>query len=219
MITCKKFLRLLSFFVVFCPASLFALEFKTVDFERLLRAHPLMKHFDPDSGRFKGTISEIIPVEVMQQRVASLTAQIAARETAKSELARQALNSTIVDEAAIWNSIREHDTAIASLKKQLAAEQELLDQKGVPALTTLFSQTTTLVRDVVRGAAASGSLLINKLPRFRSGLPRPGENDLRRFFFYLDAPRLEKYLQNSGTIGLMFSQTDRPVLFERNGED
>ena len=216
---CKNFLRLLSFFVVICPISLFAIEFKTVDFERLLHAHPLMKHFDPATGRFNGTISAIIPIEIMEQRVASLAAQINTLENAKSELARQALNSAGINETIVWSRIGEHDAAIASLQKQLAADRELLDQKGVPALTTLFSQATTLVRDVVSSAAASDSLLINKLPRFRSGRPMPEDNDLRRFFYFKDAPRLEKYLQESGTIGLMFSQTDRPVLFARNGDD
>ena len=59
----KNILQMLSFFVAVVPLLVSGETFRAVDFERLLQKHPLMRKYDPETGRFKETKSEIIPVE------------------------------------------------------------------------------------------------------------------------------------------------------------
>lgn len=215
---CKKNLQLLSIFAFLVPHILEGTEFKAVDFERLLNRHPLMRQFDPETGRFKGTPSEIIPVEVLQNRVASLTGQIAALEQTKSDLVASAMVNAGADESAVWLKIGEYDRDIDMLRKRLAGERELLDQKGVPAFSTLFAVASDLVKSICRAEMASNTVVINKLPRFPANPPVFGGNDLRHFFYSSDPDCLETYLSRAGLIGLMFAQTDDPIIFQRAGE-
>ncbi len=215
---CKKILRLLSIFAFLVPSLVEGTEFKVVDFERLVKRHPLMKQFDSTTGRFKGTSSEIIPVKVLQERVASLTGQISAIEKAKSELIGNAMIDAKADESAVWLKIGEYDREIDTLQKRLGGEQELLDQKGVPAFSTLFAIVADLVKDICAAESASGTVVLNKLPRFSARPPAFAGNDLRRFFYHPDSASLEGYLSQAGLIGLMFLQTDKPIIFKRAGE-
>lgn len=215
---CKVFLHLLSIFVVLVPFSVSAVEFKQVDFERLLNNHPLMKNYDSETGRFKNTPSEIIPVTLIEQRISSLTTQINACKKKKSGLVATAMQpGEDHDENLIWDKIGKLDQEIATLQKQCGAETTLLEQKGIPGFETLFKVVTGLTIDVVDGSSAPNRLLINKLPRFPAEPPLLSGFDLRHFYYQPDSQHLEKYLQQAGLIGLLFSKTDCSIIYNRNG--
>lgn len=217
---CKKIFHLLSIFVFFVPSLGGAFEFQQVDFERLLNNHPLMKNYDPESGRFKNTPSEIIPVPLLEQRVASISGEIRRCEKEKSDLVAAAMNSAAeLDENKLWGQIGKIDLEISALQKRLRAEETLLEQEGVPGFETLFSVVTDLTRDVIAGSSAENRVVINKLPRFRSDFPRLSGFDLRRFFYRSDPQFLEKYLEHAGLIGLLFAKTDNSVIYKRNGAE
>ncbi|MDD3148970.1 MAG: hypothetical protein PHD82_16875 [Candidatus Riflebacteria bacterium] len=216
---CKKILHLLSIFVFLVPPVVVGVEFKQVDFERLLNKHPLMKKFDPETGRFNGTPCEIIPVELIRQRVASLTAMIGLCERKKSDLVVAAMvDGAKVDENAIWAQIGKIDHEISDIRKKLDGEEALLEQKGIPGLETLFSVVTGLTRDLIDSISAADNIVINKLPRFRSKPPQLAGFDLRHFFYQPDPQHLKKYLEQAGLIGLMFSGSDNPIIYRHTAE-
>lgn len=215
---CKKILPMLSIFSLCVPFVCFSQALKTVDFERLISNHPLMKQFDRETGRFKGTPSEILPLDVLQQRVGSLTSELEALEARKAKVvATSMLEASGVDEERVWDEIGSLDRQIAAVKGRLLPEQTLLEQKGVPGLETVFTIATGIVNDVVGAEFAADRLVINKLPRYPSEPPTVGVNDLRRLFYSRDRAVLEKYLTAAPVIGLMFSGSDRPVLYAREG--
>jgi len=211
---CKNILRLLSFFVAAVPLLASGETFRAVDFERLLQKHPLMRKYDPETGRFKETKSEIIPVEKLQERVASITADIAACEREKSELVLAAINSgESSTEALTWEKIGQIDRRLAELKTRLQMEQSLLDDKGVPGYDKLLEIAGQIYHETVLPEIATGVLLLNKLPRFAAAPPQSADNDLRRFFYSRNGEILEKYLAQAGKIALMFEKTDQPILY------
>ncbi len=211
---CKNILRLLSFFVAAVPLLVSGETFRVVDFERLLRQHPLMRKYDPETGRFKETKSEIIPVEKLQERVASISADIAACEKEKSELVLATMNS---DEAGFethaWEKIGQIDSRLAELKERLRSEQSLLEDKGAPGYDKLLEIAGQIYHETVRPEVATGCLILNRLPRFSAPPPQVAGNDLRRFFFSRDTEVLENYLAQAGKIVLMFEKAVQPVLY------
>ncbi|HNS08601.1 MAG TPA: hypothetical protein PKN29_02815 [Candidatus Ozemobacteraceae bacterium] len=216
---CKNILRLLSFFVFAVPLLVTGETFRAVDFERLLQKHPLMRKYDPETGRFKETKSEIIPVEKLQERVASISAEIAASEREKSDLVLRTMNSNeSAAENLAWEKIGQIDRRLSELKERLKAEQSLLEDKGVPGYDKLLEIAGQIYHETVLPEIATGCVLLNKLPRFAAAPPRPAENDLRRFFFSRKAEILESYLTQAGKIALMFEKTDRPILYSADRE-
>lgn len=216
---CKNILRLLSFFVAAVPLLAAGETFRTVDFERLLQKHPLMRKYDPETGRFKETKSEIIPVENLQKRVASISAEIADCEREKSEFVLAAMNSDEASsEALTWEKIGRIDRRLAELKSRLQTEQSLLADKGVPGYDKLLEIAGQIYHETVLSETATDALLLNKLPRFAAAPPQPADNDLRRFFYSRSGEVLEKYLAQAGKIALMFEKTDQPILYSADGE-
>lgn len=216
---CKNILRLLSFFVAAVPLLAASETFRAVDFERLLQKHPLMRKYDPETGRFKETKSEIIPVEKLQKRVASISAEIAGCEREKSEFVLAAMNSGEAStEALTWEKIGQIDRRLAELKSRLQTEQSLLADMGVPGYDKLLEIAGQIYHETVLPETATAALLLNKLPRFAAAPPQPADNDLRRFFYSCSGEALEKYLAQAGKIALMFEKTDQPILYSADGE-
>lgn len=211
---CKNILLLLSFFVAAVPLLASGETFRAVDFERLLQKHPLMRKYDPETGRFKETRSEIIPVAKLQERIASISAAIAACENEKSELVLATMNSgDSVSEAHAWERIGQIDRQLAELKTGLQTEQSLLADEGVPGYDKLLEIAGQIYHETILPEIATGVLLLNKLPRFVATPPRPAGNDLRHFFYSCNGEVLEKYLAQAGKIALMFEKTDQPILY------
>lgn len=216
--TCKKFLHLLNILFLCVPLVANAQTFKTIDFERLLLNHPLMKNFDPATGRFRDTPSEIVPIAVLQQKISSMTTQISDLEKQKAKIvAELVLKTDQNSEEIIWQQLKDLDSKIETVKKQMQPVQKLLEQGGVPGYETVFAIATQLVNDIVGSRYEKNHLVVNKLPRFRSVPPALNNNDLRRFFDHKNIEILEKYLSQAGIIGLMFSHIDQPVLYSREG--
>ncbi len=211
---CKNILRLLSFFVAAVPLVVSGETFRAVDFERLLQKHPLMRKYDPETGRFKETKSEIIPVEKLQERVASITADIAACEKEKSDLVLATMNSSESGaEAHAWERIGQIDRKLAELKSRLQIEQSLIKNKGVPGYDNLLEIAGQIYHETVLPEVATGVLLLNKLPRFPAAPPQLEKNDLRCFFYSRNGEVLTRYLAQAGKIALMFEKTDQPILY------
>lgn len=216
---CKNILRLLSFFVVAVPLLVSGQTFRAVDFERLLQKHPLMRKYDPETGRFKETKSEIIPVEKLQERIASISADIAACESEKSELVLATMNSNEpAAESTAWEKIGRIDRRLAELKERLQTEKALLEDKGVPGYDKLLEIAGQIYHETVLPETSTDCVLLNKLPRFVAAPPQLADNDLRRFFISRKAEVLEKYLAQAGKIALMFEKTDQPIVYSADRE-
>ncbi len=211
---CKKILQLLSIFAVVFPVTATGTEFRQIDFERLLNAHPMMKNYDPETGRFKNTPSEIVPVEVLEERIASITADIGRLEKKKMQLVAASLQAlSASDDSSLWAEISLIDRQIEGLRKAAEPIRELREDGGVPGFDKLLAVSSGLAYDIISAQAADDRVVFNKLPRFRSLPPKFAGRDLKHFFFTRDASVLTDYLAGAGLVGLMFSQADNTILY------
>ncbi|HNW35662.1 MAG TPA: hypothetical protein PKM25_12060, partial [Candidatus Ozemobacteraceae bacterium] len=170
------FLHLFIYFYMLYPSSIQAIEFRRIDFERLVRNHPLMRRFDAGTGRFRGTPSEVRSIEDVRSDIARMDYQIQETERKKGETVKASFffqNTAETSTEAAWHRINGMDAEIATLKKNRAALASLLEQGGVPPEQTLIDCVKSLAADILSSCpAASDSIVLNVFPRFPS--PPPG---------------------------------------------
>ncbi len=218
---CKKILHLLSIFALFFPLPLFSQKYAESDFNRLILNHPMMKNFDPSSGRFRNTPSEIISVGRLKQDIAAIQARMdSLNEDKKAKLTVifEALKLNVSEENA-WKQINDFDHSISELKEQLTKKNELLADLGVPGYETVLSVTRKIFLDTRKSIPQGDKIVLNSLPRFPlPHKPDFGKISLRTFFLKCDAEKLKAYLQNKIFIGMLFSKVYQPILFNDQEE-
>jgi hypothetical protein len=214
---CKKFLTLLSFFVLFSSITLKAQQINWLDFERLIKKHPMMKNFDPATNRFKNTSSEILDVKDLQKQLASITQNLEKLNQEKSQLVASSLfNESSANEEATWNSLKAIENNIESLSTKKVQLEQSIQNNGYTAATTILPIIRSILRDQFNEIEKNKTdILLNKLPRYRIQPVLIGENPVKKLFENHDlaSPDLKKYLEQRHSISLMFNKTDIPVLF------
>ena len=218
---CKKKLHLLNFFAVFLCCTLAAQEFKEVDFERLLRNHPMMQNHDPLTGRFRNTPSEPQSVEKLSSTGQELKERLLELDRQRATLTLSSLKQSAVSrsqEEPIWASLAAIDKETSEIQSSLREIEELLASHGIPGFVTVMDIADQLTAELLAHVAGS-PIVINKLPRFYSSPPLLNNLDLRRFFWKNDAQLLENYLAYSHVISLLFSSTDRVIVYQKEGSE
>lgn len=211
---CKKILQLLSIFAFFVLPVVNGAEFRQIDFERLLKGHPMMKNYDPETGRFKNTPSEIVPVETLDRQIASITSELVRLEKEKAELVLESLEtSSDSEDMKVWSEIGRLDQQMNNLRKAMEPIRSLREDGGSPGFDKVLAVAAGLFRDTVSAHSSENTIVLNKLPRFRALPPEFSGRDLRCFFITRDMAVLENYLARAGLVGLMFSQTDKTILY------
>jgi len=213
------FLHLFISFYIMYPSPIQAIEFRRVDFERLVRNHPLMKRHDPGTGRFGNTPSEIRRIEDIRSDIARTDHQLQETERIKSETVKTSFfrNDRSQNNAeAAWKRIRELDTKIAMLQKDRIALTVLLADGGVPPLQTMVDCVKSLSADVLKSCPAAGNyILLNIFPRFLSMPPAVPDSTLHDFLETHDPETLRKYMQSSCGMNMLFPSTAEPILFQK----
>ncbi len=221
MIICKKILHLSLFFAFSVPLFLSAQTFNVVDLERLLQNHPKMSRFEPETGRFKGTPSEIRNMESLKAESASISRYIEDLNAGKQKKLQLLMTSTdeSSNEESLWNYLNECDQQIEKKKLELKEVEELIVTEGVPGFETVLKIATEIKSDVFSQINASETVVLNRLPR--NGLKLPPDfypEGLRDFMWHNNSESLEIYLKQASLIGLMFSSIDNPVVYNLTTE-
>ncbi len=214
---CKKFFTLLSFFVFFSSNFAFSQEIKWLDFERLIKKHPMMKNFDPSTNRFRNTNSEIKKVEDLNKQLASVSSRLNQTKASKDDVIKKFLTSdSSGNEENKWSLLKDLEAKISSLSLQEESLRESLKNNGFTAVTAILPIVRSILRDQLKPYANSSSkVVINKLPRFSSPPVKIDKNPLRKMVLEsnISESDLKQYLKQAHSISLMFKATDIPVLF------
>lgn len=216
---CKKILHLLKIFALLATASVYGQSFKAVDFERLLKAHPLIKKYDPKTHRFRDTKSEPTPVKVLKKRQTEIDNRMKKLAKYKSRIISDSLQNKN-SEKFTWDSISKIDVELKSLKKEKAELIDSIAINGDTEVQTILPILQKALSEVIK-AARNGEekqILINKLPRYRCLTPPKLDNGLRSFIRTGNRKDVTSYLRYSPFIGLMFKHTDQTILFEREAQ-
>ena len=212
---CKKNLRLLSFFVFFCCLPAQSQTFGTADLERLIKQHPMMKNYDPETGRFNNTPSQVVSPVKINSQIASAQAEIATFENLRKKQLNQALGEKgSVDEKLVWQRLTELSESIKQRKRLLLDLEELRATGGVPAISRVLPIARNIILEV-REQLPSSDIVLNKLPRFYRSFPEFVGNPLQEFFF--DSKRTDDllaYIRQVSCLSLLFPRVKEPILID-----
>lgn len=211
---CKNFLLLLSFFALGVHLSVQSAEYQEADLQRLIRNHPLIKDFQPETGRFKNTPSEIQPVERLIGNKNKLTLAISELEKEKrNKLAEHLVAGNAVEEQ-LWEKIKEIDSEVEKHQKEIRELDDLIAAKGVPGFETVIKISEQLWNDISVGLPSNEAIILNKLPFQPPDLPPTIENrDLRHFFYSPSPENLQKYINYSIETGFLFQSINKTILY------
>ncbi len=212
---CLKIFTILS--LVLLTAPLCAQTFGEVDFERLLMNHPMMRNYDPKTGHFNNTPHELKDVKALKAENASLTAEIEKMTEKKSEKSKSVLDEDIDDEEGFWNSVSSIDKKQAELKYKLEKNEELIQTNGDPGYGKLFPIIDDMCNDIFIPLYDKDKLVLNKLPRYYTPYPEFNGNDMHKFWYKKDPRILEAYLENASIMALIFSKSDKAILYQKSG--
>jgi hypothetical protein len=222
----KVFILLKFLYLIFFSSTLSAQTFKVVDFDRLLRNHPIAGQYDKTSGSFKDTSSEIVPVEKLHKDLTQLHQTIEQLKKQKSELVYRNMVKIYdkENEEDIWEKIRKVDDAITKAQANEQMKQELLEKGGNPGIAGFEKVVNEIYRDVHKKYSEDGSkktIILNRLPDFVY-FPKKikhNKNDLLRFFYSRSDKVLKSYLAHSYEVGMLLSSTSNPVLYTKKELD
>lgn len=212
------FLHLSLFFYIFFPGTLIAQEYHRIDLERLLREHPLMKRFDPETARFIKTPDDRKDVSQIHAELADLEKRLTQAEAEKSAIVKGDLLSQTDPRKleTIWERIRKMDSKIAAMQNEFERLSKLLASGGIPPLKTLMDDVGTLISDVLsRIPHGHTAILLNLFPRFPVPCPAFPEAGLNDFLRKNDVHLLRRYASFSCYTGLLFPSCSEPILFNK----
>lgn len=217
---CKKILHLLKIFALLATASVYGQSFKAVDFERLLKAHPLIKKYDPKTHRFRDTKSEPMSVEVLKKRQVEITNRMKELIKNKSVIISDSFQSKN-SEKFTWDSISKIDTELKLLRKEKANLIDAIALNGNTEIQTILPVIQKALSDVLRSVKTGkdNQIIVNKLPRYRCFTPPRFGNGLRTFLRTGNRMNAESYLRYSPFIGLLFKHTDQTILMKREAQE
>lgn len=213
----KKFI----FTILFTAYALMAnaQTFTEVDFERLIMNHPLLKNFEPDTGYFKNTKYYPVPLDVLKNEIASMTEEMNSLEKNIKDKAVSTIDEDIDDEEAFWNNIADSDRRIKEIDHQLTDKRNLLIGGGLPGTEELLPLMEGLCNDVFSQIYEKDRIILNNLPKYYSEPPLLDFHDsLQNFFYRPENGILEAYLSQSALIGLMFPESNKAILFQKEND-
>ncbi|MDD3323464.1 MAG: hypothetical protein PHS59_18665 [Paludibacter sp.] len=203
--------------------SLFAVDFMQIDYINLLTNHPIYKDYDPKTGRFKNTKSEILPIERLYEQEKAIVDKIAELENEKAKMVKDSLILSI-DKAQnnSWEIIAGIDTEISLLYKQLNELNDLLDNGGIPyesEVVKVISQITDEIKNEYSKNVSLNTVILNKLPFYRKGSSAPNlDNYTSGYFNFLEQNNLQSlnnYINHNSTIGLLFESTAEAIIYSK----
>lgn len=214
-----QFVVIVLFFVFGMISSVYSQVFIEADFERLLSSHELAASYNPETGRFDGTPSEIIPVEQLKKSIAKLSDNIKKLEQKKVQLAQKLITTDLSEEheSKIWEKTSQAQQKIESKTEEINRKQALLNRRGIPPLTTVVDVIDQIYKDTRQAYlqnADSSSIILNKLPVFPVRPPQVNsDNSLKAFYFDPCSELLSQYIRQAPKTGRLFRGLNQTILY------
>lgn len=200
--------------------------FETVDYSEMLHNNPIAKKYDPETKRFKDTISYPTPIEDIQNELQSMLTNINELENKKAELTSDFLAITITENNKNWETIAEIDRKIENLKSQIPELDIMMSKGGLPEHKTVYKVIADIRKSIEEQYlempdVSSETIFLNILPRSKSSPPPASisEKGLLSFLSENDSESLKEYLEHSYSIGMLFDSVTLPILYQRGKHD
>ena len=173
-----------------------------------------MKNFDRNTGFFKNTAYDKYDVNKLKQEIASMSERLEKLKQEKEELSKDLLSKDQINEESLWKNTFETDKEITILENKIEKNYDIISLNGNPDRLELVKIVDKITEDSILPLYNKNQIVFNKLPKIATHLPDFNEKDLRRFFYSKDLGVLNKYLDNSYQISLMFENYDNIILYE-----
>ncbi|MDD3378299.1 MAG: hypothetical protein PHF08_12705, partial [Candidatus Riflebacteria bacterium] len=200
-----------------------AADFKQIDYLKMLINHPFYNNYDPETGRFKNTKSEIIPIEQLYEKEKHIINRITELENEKAMMVKNSLIFSIdKSQNNTWEKIANIDLEISQLTSQLNDLNDVLENGGIPYESEIFkviSQITSEIKREYSKDVSSNTVILNKLPLYRKGSTAPNiDNFNSGYFDFLKMNNecsLNNYIKFESTIGLLFKSSAESVIYSK----
>lgn len=213
-------------FVLIYYSSAFGLEFKEVDYVKMLISHPLYENYNPETGRFKDTHSEIIEIPVLEKQIRDLY-EVAKK--LKEEKGSFVENSMIFamdsDENTSWDEIAKIDQELSKVEAEIERLEKLWEEGGVPdqnSITAVVNEITDDIKSQINDLSGPDTIVLNKLPAYTEHLAMPTFNNrfggYGHFLKERDKDSLKVYLEHSYGLSLYFESTADVILYQKGEE-
>lgn len=211
----KVFITMICSFLVF---PLWGQTFSEVDFERLLMNHPMMKNYDPKTGHFRNTPYALHDVKSLKNENASLKNELKALIKNEKNNSKAIITEDIKDEEAFWSKVSDFSDKKLKIENKIDVNDELITSKGDPGYVKLFPIVDKMCNDLLIPMYDKNKVVLNKLPRYYIEKPNFGDCDFKLFWFSKNPEALKKYLQFAPVIAMIFSKSDKAILYQKSGE-
>lgn len=191
--------------------------FSETDFERMVMNHPMMKNYVKENGHFKNTEYEFRNIQDIRSENASIAEEL---DFIKSKRLSQSLNileTAEGDEESFWSNISELDTRKNKLERAKMKNENLIGAGGDPGFERLVPITDGITNDLLVPLYDKNMVVVNKLPRFYAPPPDLCGRALGDFLNKPDSDFLKNYLEKAPVIALMFSKSDKTILYQQKG--
>ena len=205
----RLILYIITIIQFFFNNSIFAQNFIQSDIERLINNHPLMKNFDKKTGHFHNPIDK----KQLETEISSITKELEKTSELLNLSSNHILSLNEENEDETWKNTSTLEEKKKLLEKQLEKSKFYLSQIDEPNRLELVKTVDKLTEEIILPLYEKNKIIFNKFPKSNFGKPQIDEKDLRRFFYSQDKEILNKYLDCSYLIGLMFKQTDNIIIF------
>lgn len=200
-----------------------AADFKQIDYLKKLINHPIYKDYDPQTGRFKNTKSEIKPIEQLYEKEKQIINKITDLNNEKAKMAKNSLILSIdKSQNNSWEKIAKIDLEISQLNSQLNELNDVLENGGIPYESEIFkiiSQITSEIKREYSKDVSSNTVILNKLPLYREATTAPNiDNYSSGYFDFLkmnNEGSLNNYIKFESTIGLLFNSTAESIIYSK----
>jgi hypothetical protein len=202
-------------------------EFKEFEHLKMLKEHPQYESYEPEVGRFKGTDSEIIPMQELEERIENLKGLIASLKEQKGSLVSASMIFDMDSEAnQSWEQIARIDEELLGVEAEVEALKVLWEEGGIPGQETIFGVVQKMTMDVkaqIKALSDEGVIVLNKLPVYQQGLSMPElDNQKSGYGLFLktkEKKALEAYIKHAYSIGLFFEGAADVILYEKGARD
>ncbi len=191
--------------------------FSETDFERMVMNHPMMKNYVKENGHFKNTEYELRNIQEIRSENASITEELDFIKSKRLSQSLSILETADDDEESFWSDISELDTRKIKLERARMKNENLIGAGGDPGFERLVPITDGITNDLLVPLYDKKMVVVNKLPRFYAPPPDLPGKALGDFFNNPDSDFLTNYLEKASIIALMFSKSDKTILFQQKG--
>ena len=218
----------IAFFVlfVFNVNTLHSVSFKEVNYIKAIKSHPLLKQYDPITGRFKNTKSEIISLDELKKDINKLNIEKKELIEKRNALANDSVLIILGEDSSVWKDIKQYDERILKINELIKEKQNLISTDGIPHFTVVIPQIESIVKETISSLTANvddETIVLNSFPMFYCDFKEVRFNNkysgYEAFMKTKEKKYLVNYIKENYNISFLFPLVKRSVLYKKGSKN